>query len=425
MEHLVCTGCGRLFDVGASLVRCPDCAEPLELGPPGADSPAAGTRAHKSAGGGHGRWDEAEGALLARYAAFLPAAALGLGPGREAPLTLGEGNTPLLPLARLGERVGLLSLFAKVEGANPTGSFKDRGTVAGVQRARHAGYGRVGTVSTGNMAGSVAAYAAAAGMEAVVLVPAHIPRAKLAPIAAYGPRLIAVEGDYGRLYDLTVALAHRGPADGGMAFINSDDPWRVEGQKTLALELWRQNRGVAPDVIIVPVSSGGNMAALLKGFRELHALGFIPRLPRLIGVQAAGCAPIATAYARGHRRPVPWDEPRTVARAIANATPPSGRRLLRAAAAGAPLEFVTVTDEQLLQAYDELAAQAGIFVQPDGAAPWAAAKKLAAAGRFARDETVVIVLTGHGTKDLTPLAAKGRAEPEVCPLDELPRRLAL
>jgi len=397
VESLVCTGCRREVDGRLWQARCPECGEPLEV-----TAPPGGT--------------VRDGApLLERFANFLPARSLGLH-DPAAVLTLGEGNTPLLPLETIGKRIGLPRLLVKVEGANPTGSFKDRGSVAGVQRARALGFRAVGTVSTGNMASSMAAYAARAGMRGVVLVSATIPRAKLAPIAAYNPLLIGVEGDYGRLYHLSLEL---GPKL-GVAFVNSDDPYRVEGQKTLALELWQQLRRQVPDAVVVPVSSGGHMAALLKGFRELYALGHIERLPRLIGVQAAGCGPIAAAYRLGSTVPVPWAEVRTIAKAIANPSPPSGRRLLQAARSGAPLHFLSVTDDEIMAAYWQLSQEEGIFAQPDAAAAVAAAHKLAESGVLRPDETVVAILTGHGTKDLTPLESNAPVRLRTCSLDELP-----
>ncbi|MBO8141330.1 MAG: threonine synthase [Firmicutes bacterium] len=398
MEYLVCTGCGKRRDIDVFCARCPACGEPLEVSPP----PGGAVRS--------------DAPLLERYAAFLPAGALGL--GRSPALTLGEGNTPLLHLERLGEQIGVPRLLVKVEGANPTGSFKDRGSAAGVQRARVLGFSRVGTVSTGNMAASVAAYAARAGMQAVVLVPADIPRAKLAPIVAYSPRLVGVEGDYGTLYGRSLELGARL----GIAFINSDDPFRVEGQKTLALELWQQLGGQVPDAVVVPVSSGGHMAALLKGFEELHGLGLTGRVPLLIGVQAAGCAPIVEAYRHGRQAVERWENPATIARAISNPLPPSGNRLLRAHRRGAPLQFITVTDEEILAAYRLLAAEAGVFAQPDAAASLAAVIARQKDGSL-EDKTVVAVLTGHGTKDLTPLETAGIELP-TCPLDKLAEALA-
>jgi len=402
MERLLCTACRQAVAGNLWQARCPSCGEPLAVEPP----PGGTVR---------------EGApLLLRFADFLPAQALGLRDPAAPVLTLGEGNTPLLSLETVGRRLGLSRLLVKVEGANPTGSFKDRGSVAGVQRARLLGFGRVGTVSTGNMASSMAAYGARAGMRAVVLVPAHIPRAKLAPIAAYDPLLIGVEGDYGRLYQLSLQL---GP-ELGIAFVNSDDPYRVEGQKTLALELWQQLGRQVPDAVVLPVSAGGHMAGLLKGFQELHQLGLADRVPRLVGVQAAGCAPIATGYEHGSDEPAPWGEPRTIARAIANPSPPSGRRLLRAARAGAPLHFITVTDEEILAAYRELSREAGIFAQPDAAASLAGVRRLTETGYLLPNETVVAVLTGHGTKDLTPLETGGPVALRTCTLEELPAVLA-
>lgn len=459
MGTFLCTGCGQAFPTTDWRARCPGCGEPLEIrlsrgngtSVSSLDDPATPRRLP----------------LLARFAPLLPAKALGLesfesaasepgtpkfgadvppgsdsgvndpqgrgssderrnakpgadhrnpdssgeridgGPVFPDVLTLGEGDTPLLQLDALGKTFGLPDLYVKVEGANPTGSFKDRGTVAGVQRARAAGFRRVGTVSTGNMAGSVAAYAARAGMAAVVLVSASIPEAKLAPIAAYGPRLIGVQGDYGALYEKSLQL---GP-ELGIAFINSDDPFRVEGQKTIAFELWQQF-GSVPDVVVVPVSSGGHMAAVLKGFSELQSFGLTSRMPRLVGVQAAGCAPIATAFARGDDQFVDWSKADTIAKAIANPKPPSGNRLLRAARSGAPLHFVAVSDEDMVRMYNELMTEAGVFAQPDAAASVAAARQLKESGYLTGDESVVCILTGHGTKDLTPLTGMQSTTPD-------------
>lgn len=418
MAELLCTGCSRGFPIDLRRSRCHDCGEPLEVSGPAERRGTVPVDVDTRALSGHVP-------LMQRFRDFLPVDALGFNNGdlNDDVLTLGEGNTPLLSLSGIGRAIGVPDLYVKVEGSNPTGSFKDRGSVVGVQRAKAAGFERVGTVSTGNMAGSVAAYAARAGLEAVVLVSASIPVAKLAPIAAYGPRLIGVEGDYGALYDLTVEL---GP-ELGIAFINSDDPFRVEGQKTLALELWLQFGRAVPDVVVVPVSSGGHMAALLKGFRELAALGLIDAVPRLVGVQATGCAPIAEAFARGEERPVRWGAAKTVAKAIANPTPPSGGRLLRAARTGAPLHFTHVSDDDILTAYHELMTEAGIFAQPDAAASVAAVKRLCREHFLTGTESVVAILTGHGTKDLTPLVgdaatpeAGARGVPfETCSLDQL------
>lgn len=368
MTHLSCTGCDRVYPIASPLARCPACGEPLEVLAP------------------TGRPTFGSGSLLGRFRAWLPF------PTIDEQLSLGEGSTPLLEARALGSRLGLHQLLLKHEGMNPTGSFKDRGTVAGIQRARWLGWTRVGTVSTGGMASSVAAYAARAGLQCFILVPKIIPE-RFASIAVYRPTLVEVQGDYGRLYDESLTIGR----DLGIYFINSDDPFRVEGQKTIALEIFQQLGGEAPDALVMPVSSGGNLSAVIKGFRELKTAGLIDRLPRIIAVQTAGCAPIATAYARGARRIEPFPNPTTIAAGLSNPFPPSGNRVLRRLAEIDGI-VVTVTDDAILAAQRELAEVEGVWAQPESTAAIAALPDLLAHGQVAPDWRIVVILTGHGLK---------------------------
>ena len=372
---LVCTGCGREFPLSRIHPRCAGCNEPLEVA--------------------YGRLEKAEiparGTMLERYGAFLPFSAL------RPEISLGEGNTPLLRAGALAEELGMRSLFFKNETQNPTWSFKDRGTVTGLMHAVSLGIPKIGTVSTGNMAVSVAAYGARAGLETYILVSRGIAEEKIAPIAIHGPHLLTVEGDYGELYFRSLEVGERR----GIYFINSDVPLRVEGSKTIAFEICEQLGFQAPEYVVVPTSSGGNFRGIQKGFEELHRVGAISRLPRMIAAQATGCAPIATAFERGSPTVARVRAPRTIAHAIENPFPPSGNQVLRKLREHGGLA-VTVTDEEILAAQG-LMAGTGIFGQPEGAVPLAAVKKLRAENVLEPADSVVCIVSGAGLKYMAAL----------------------
>jgi threonine synthase len=309
--------------------------------------------------------------------------------------SLFEGNTPLIEAYRLQQALGIGRLLLKDERRNPTGSFKDRGTVVAVHRALDLGLNRVGTVSTGNMGASMAAYAARAGLTCFVLMSATISLQKLGPIAIHRPHLIAVDGDYGDLYFRSLEI---GP-DLGIYFANGDDPFRVEGQKTIAYEIWEALGGQMPDCILLPVSSGGNTGALLKGIGELLEMGALAVAPTVIGVQAEGASPIAKAYVEGKTQISRFPCPQTVAHAIANPYPPSGNRVLRQLRAYGRGRMMTVSDEEILDAQSVLAAEEGMFAQPAACAPLAAVRKLLRDGELGARQSVVCVITGDGLKD--------------------------
>ncbi|RKD98224.1 threonine synthase [Halopiger aswanensis] len=347
-----------------------------------------------------------------RYADVLPVSATATEPMGPVP-----GATPLVRAADLDEYAGC-SLHLKPEGQNPTGSFKDRGTAVGVAYGRRDGHDWIGTVSHGNMALSTSAYAAAAGLEAAVFVPADTPTERLELIARHGARIFRVEGDYGRLYAETLALE----TDGGR-FVNSDTPLRVAGQKTVAYEILEQFRPSAPDAIVLPVSSGGQASGVWKALRELETAGLLDSedVPRLYPVQAAPCDPIATAY-REDRATVSAIEPgETIAVSIANADPPSGTRALTAAreTGGA---VVSVSDEATREAMDRLATTAGLSVEPSSAVALAGVRELSRRGELDADDEVVTILTGSGYKERYDVDVESRTR--TIDLEAVERELA-
>jgi threonine synthase len=314
-------------------------------------------------------------------------------------LSLGEGATPLLTTTHLRQDTGLKKVYLKNETVNPTWSFKDRGTSLGVQAAVHFGLQAIGTVSSGNMAASISAFAARAALEAYVFVQDDMPEGKIQPIAIYGPTLNRGLGDYGQLYFNALVLGEKH----GIYFISSDNPFRVEGQKTVAYEILDQLDYEPLDFIVMPVSSGGNMAAVIKGCEEMEAMGLIKKAPLIIGVQAAGCSPIAKAVAEGKEQIEHFGKPNTIAHAISNPMPPSGNRILRKVREGRA-NVISVTEEEIIAAQAFLASKEGIFVQPAGAVPVAAIRKLAAEGTLKPDHKVAAILTGSGLKDTSALA---------------------
>jgi len=302
----------------------------------------------------------------------------------------GAGGTPLIRAPRLDGDVGA-RVHVKHEGANPTGSFKDRGSAVGVAHATAAGDDAIGTVSHGNMARSMAAHAASAGLDCIVLVPADIPRERLGLIARHDPTILRVEGDYGRLYEESLRVSR----ERGIPFVNSDAPLRVAGQKTTALEIAESFAPEVPDAVVMPVSSGGHASGVWKAFRELSAAGLVETPPRLYFVQTAACAPIAAAWKRGDETVTPVEGGETVAYSIANADPPSGNRVL-AAARGTDGGVLAVDDDAILDARRALSERAGLFVETSSATALAGARQLGERGEIGPDEDVVLVTTGTG-----------------------------
>jgi len=339
--------------------------------------------------------------LVERYRRFLP-----IGEATPA-LTLGEGFTPLVHLRRLGEEVGLPNLYAKVEGQNPTGSFKDRGMVVAVAKAVEEGARAIICASTGNTSASAAAYGAAAGLEVVVVLPAgHIAVGKLLQALVAGARVVAVDGNFDAALRIVRALAEQD--DHPITLVNSVNPYRLEGQKTGAFEVC-DDLGRAPDVLAIPVGNAGNISAYWAGFRDYEAAGLVVGRPRMFGFQAAGAAPIVTGHA--------IEAPETVATAIRIGNPASWAKAVAARDESGGL-IEAVTDEQILAAYRDLARLEGVFCEPSSAASVAGVRAVAESGRLERDAVVVCVLTGSGLKDPTT------AERSVGPILEADATLA-
>ncbi len=316
-------------------------------------------------------------------------------------LSLGEGDTPLVR-SKLGDEFGV-RLYLKNETVNPTWSFKDRGTFLALSHALKASYKAVGTVSTGNMAASVSAYASRFGLRAKILVSQSASDEKLKAVSVYGGEVIRVLGDYGRLYFESLAIGEKL----GIYFINSDNPFRIEGYKGIAFEIAEE---ISPDYVLIPTSSGGLFRGIAKGFIELKESELIDELPTLIAVQAEGCSPICTAFREGKARIERFKRPKTIAKAIANPYPPSGNAVLKLLR-----EFgwkcVSVSDEEILEAQRKLAGE-GLFVQPASATGVAALRKL----ELPEGARVVSILTGSGLKTPGDVQAGKIKE---CPLGRL------
>jgi len=326
------------------------------------------------------------------------------------PVSHPEGNTPLLYRGRIAQWAGLPDLMLKHEGHNPTGSFKDRGMTVGITQARRIGARGVICASTGNTSASLAAYAAQAGLPAYVLVPeGKVSLGKLAQTRGYGAHVVVVRGDF----DACLALVEASSEALGLYLLNSVNPWRIEGQKTIVLEMLQQLGWDPPDWIALPGGNLGNTAAFGKALEEALVWGMIDRLPRLLVVQAAGAAPFAQGFAEGFRvrRRVQAD---TVATAIRIGNPASWDRAVHAIryTDGA---VVNVTDEEILQA-KRVVDRAGVGCEPASAAGIAGIRRLAAAGKIAPRARAVAVLTGHMLKDpeiLRSESGPGGEEPTI------------
>ncbi|MEW6582761.1 MAG: threonine synthase [Actinomycetota bacterium] len=317
--------------------------------------------------------------LIERYRSRLPV-------GPDTPVvSIGEGGTPLLPLPRLGERFGV-ELFAKLEGMNPTGSFKDRGMTVAISRAVEDGAEAVICASTGNTSASAAAYAARAGIRSAVVIPeGKIAAGKLAQAVMHGARVLALDGSFDDALRVVREIADRH----NVTLVNSVNPDRLQGQKTAAFEVC-DDLGDAPDHLCIPVGNAGNITAWWMGFREYREEGASATLPRLHGFQAAGAAPLV------HGRRV--DHPETIATAIRIGDPVRGDEALQAMRDSGG-DVAAVTDEEILDAYRLVASTEGVFCEPASAASIAGFVKRATAGEFAPGSRVVCVLTGHGLKD--------------------------
>lgn len=304
-----------------------------------------------------------------------------------------EGNTPVMQRQLLSEWTGVEDLFIKHEGHNPTGSFKDRGMTVAITQARRTGATAVACASTGNTSASLAAYAAHAGIPALVFVPAgRVALGKIAQTIAYGARTLVVRGNF----DACLSLAVEARDALGVQLLNSVNPFRLEGQKTIVFELLEQLDWASPDWIALPAGNLGNTAAFGKALREARALGLIARVPRIAAIQAAGAAPFARSFAGGFAERLRV-EPETIATAIRIGAPASWKRAVRSIRETHGV-VESVTDEEILDAKAVIDAS-GIGCEPASAASIAGVAKLRRAGTIREDESVVAVLTGHLLKD--------------------------
>ncbi|WP_456328709.1 threonine synthase [Archaeoglobus sp.] len=314
-------------------------------------------------------------------------------PVKIEPVTLKEGGTPLYRAERLEKEVGVRRVYVKHEGLNPSGSFKDRGMTVGVTKAIELGRNAVACASTGNTSASMAMYAAKAGLKAYVLLPAgKVALGKVAQALMHGARVIGIDGNFDDALRIVREVCSREP----IYLLNSINPFRPEGQKTIAYEI-ADEIGV-PDRVVLPVGNAGNISAIYKGFKEFRDLGLTDSMPKMTGIQAEGAAPIYRAFKEGKEDIVPVENPETIATAIRIGNPVSAKKALRAIYnTGGMAEIVS--DSEIIEAQKFLAAKEGIGVEPASAASVAGLRKLAANGMIDPDETVVCVVTGNLLKD--------------------------
>jgi threonine synthase len=397
--RFACVKCGHSLPITSVNVRCAQCDEPFELR---YDVPAMGGRSFGAT---------REESPFARYAAFYPFMSI------DPSLSLGEGTTTLLRSHRAGPELGLEHLFFKNETENPTWTFKDRGSACSVQHAAALGFARVGTLSSGNMGASIAAFGSRAGMQTVVLLRAGVPREKVDAIAVYQVDVVLVSGTHRDIYEKALEAGHAQ----NVYFSLADEPMRVEGYKTLAFEIFEQLGGDLPDFVAVPVGSGGLCRGVLKGFEELQAAGMTDRVPTMIGVQSAGCSPIVDAYDRQADRLERVADPQTLDHVLENPSPASGNQLVRKMRAAGGI-LIKVTNSQIVEAALRLARE-GLFAQPASATAFAGVAECARRRRIHRSARIVSVVTGSGLKYPAVLSSYGLRVSEIG-VEELTTTLA-
>jgi threonine synthase len=380
VTHQECINCGTKYDLNDILYFCRKCGDILEVKYNFEDLQR---KLEKS------NWRNVPLSVW-RYKDFMPIDDF------SKIVSLNEGGTGLHSCHKLGKQLGLLNLWVKNEGENPTGSFKDRGMTVGVSKASELGAKHVICASTGNTSASLAAYAAKAGMRCTVLIPSgKIAYGKLSQAMIYGAKVLQVRGNFDESLDFVFKLAEKHPS---IYLLNSINPFRVEGQKSLGFEICDQLDGEAPDRVVVPVGNAGNISAIWKGFTEFHRLDYVNKLPKMTGIQAAGSAPIVQMIKTGSKEMIPVKAPETLATAIRIGAPVSWKKAVNAIRnSGGTAE--TVTDDEILAAQKLLARVEGIFVEPASASSIAGLIKLVNSDVIQKDERVVCVTTGHGLKD--------------------------
>ncbi|MCS7131636.1 MAG: threonine synthase [Hadesarchaea archaeon] len=375
-----CIECGGKFDPRERLYTCPKCGGLLEIEFDLEDLSRKLDR--ESLGSGRlGVW---------KYRAFMPIF------DDSKIVSLQEGGTPLYRCDRIAREIGVHELYVKYEGANPTGSFKDRGMTVGVTKALEFGVKAVACASTGNTSASLAAYAAKAGLKCIVLLPSgKVALGKLAQAMMYGAEVIAVKGNF----DEALAIIRRVCDEArDMYLLNSVNPFRLQGQKSIAFEIADQLGWEVPDRVMVPMGNCANIWAIYKGFLEFNATGITEGIPMMTGIQAEGAMPIVDAIKRGLNKFSPVKNPETIATAIRIGNPVNGPKAIRAIrASGGTAECVS--DDEIIEAQKMLAKLEGIGVEPASASTIAGLKKLVEGGIIDADERIVCVATGSMLKD--------------------------
>jgi threonine synthase len=385
VTHLECALCGKAYEARRLHNLCTECGRPLlvryDL------EAAARTLTRESLKGRR--------ADLWRYAEVLPVER------EENIVSLGEGWTPLLRAERLGARLGLTKLYLKDESQNPTQSFKARGMTAAVSMAKELGVSKLAVPSAGNAAGALAAYAARAGLEAHIFMPKDTPRANVVECEQTGARVTLMEG---LITDCGAEVGRRKEAEGWFDVSTLKEPYRVEGKKTLGYELAEQFDWELPDVCVYPTGGGTGLVGMWKAFDEMEQLGLIGSArPRMVVVQAEGCAPIVRAFEAGERPAELWQNAHTAAAGM-RVPVAIGDYLILDAVRESGGTAVTISEDEFRDAQLELGKLGGIYAAPEGGATYAALKKLVARGEVKRDELVVLFQTGMGLKYDPPLS---------------------
>jgi len=397
VEGLSCINCGKTYKPEPERYLCTDCGDNglLEVG-------YNYSRIRRD-------WDleilaENSDNTHWRYLPLLP-----VYPDTPRP-PLRVGGTPIYKNRPLGEELGLQEIWIKDDGLNPTGSLKDRASSIAVVKAREAGVGIVACSSTGNAASSLAGNAAASGLQAVIFVPKRAPAGKVAQLMVFGALVISVEGSYGETFELSASSINRWNWYNRNAAIN---PYLVEGKKTAVLELLEQMGWQLPDWIVLTVGDGCTIAGAGKALKDLNELGFIKKKPRLLGVQASGCAPITKAWK--DNKPLQVCEENSLADSIAVGKPRNWRKAIRAIEETGG-EMVNVPDEEILEMMSLLGRKSGIFGEPAGVAGLAGIRRAAQEGIIGKKEKVAVIITGNGLKDIES-ARKATSEPYSMPPD--------
>ena len=381
VTHLECAACHLRHEAQRLLNLCRECGKPLlvryDLERAGSSLTKESLRARRSD--------------LWRYREVLPVE------NEENIVSLGEGWTPLLRAERLGKQIGFEKLYIKDESQNPTQSFKARGMSAAVSMAKELGAKKLAVPSAGNAAGALAAYAARAGLECFIFMPLDTPRANVVECEQTGAQVTLIDG---LITDCGAEVARRKEAEGWFDVSTLKEPYRVEGKKTLGYELAEQLNWELPDVIIYPTGGGTGLIGMWKAFNEMEALGWIgSKRPRMVTVQASGCAPIVRAFETGQRFADEFPDAATVASGL-RVPKAIGDFLILDAIRESGGTAITVTDEELIAATREIGAAEGVFCAPEGAACLPALRKMIARGEVKTDEQVVLFNTGAGVKYL-------------------------